>query len=298
MTLTERINGVPVDDGMFGTVEEDDYHADRGSLSQSGAKILISKGGPAKFRERMTNPPKPKPEFTFGHAAHALVLGKGANILDVDAPDWRTKAAREARDQASNSVAPMLTHELAKARTMAAEVKQHPIAGPLFERGHAEVSLYATDDETGVRLRGRCDWVTIVDLGLGEQPVIVDYKTVIEGGADEDVFTRKAFDYGYYMQHPWYQRIYAHAMHTAWPRFLFVVQEKVAPYLVNVIELDAEATELGEEKMSDAIRIYAECTRTNDWPGYAPKIHRGSLPRYAFARRGNTLADLIDMDAL
>lgn len=289
--MTQYANGIPAEDGMFSAVEEADYHADRESISVSGAKILVQPGGPAKFRERMDNPPPPKPEYTFGHAAHALVLGKGATIIEVDAPDWRTKAAKEIRDQACNGVAPMLTHELNKARAMAAKVKDHPIAGPLFANGHAEVSLYTTDEQTGVRLRGRCDWITMADLGAGERPVIVDYKTAVS--ADPELWTRKAADYGYDMQFPWYVDLYG-AIKGDEAGFLFVVQEKVAPYLVSVVELDMDAFMLGREKSRQAIDLYASCREFGEWPGYADQIHSMSLPPWAF--RSSDALTMNDLD--
>lgn len=283
---------VPTKDGMFTGIDEDTYHRDMASLSVSGAKILVEPGGPAKFRERMDNPPKPKPEYTFGHAAHALVLGKGAEIIEVDAPDWRGKAAREIRDQAGNGVAPMLTHELDKARAMAAIVKGHPIAAPLFERGQAEMSLYAEDKQTGVRMRGRCDWITKADIGdgHGERNVIVDYKTCLS--AEPSEWLRKSVTYGYEMQHYWYSRLYAEAMNTDPPAFLFVCQEKVAPYLISVIELDADAEDLGRRKSRKAIDIYASCMSTGLWPGYGDYIHTGSLPGWAFGNTPNYLEEI------
>lgn len=292
---------IPTANGHFSGIPDELYHQDRASLSVSGAKILVAKGGPAKFRERMDSPPPPKPEYTFGHAAHALVLGEGARIVEVDAPNWKTKAAQEIRNTAANGVAPMLTHELAKAREMAAKVHEHEVAGPLFERGHAEVSMYATDEETGIRMRGRTDWITLADLndGLGEQPLVVDFKTCVEGGADERTFARKAFDYGYFMQHPWYRDLYVAAFGGPAPRFLFVVQEKVAPYLVNVIEFDDDAVRLGEQKNREALQIYRDCNESGIWPGYHPIIHRGMLPQWVFGgSREQTLADLIDMESL
>jgi hypothetical protein len=307
--MSERINGVPVADGMFGTVDELDYHADRGSLSQSGAKILVSKGGPAKFRAYMDKPRKPKPEFDFGHATHSKVLGKGAELAVLDpaihgknkdgspsknpanTAGWQT-AIREAR--AAGQI-PISLADDRIAEQMAANVRSHPVAGPLFERGHAEVSFYGTDEETGVRMRGRCDWITLADLdGQGERPVIVDVKTTLEGGAEKVAFCRKAFDLGYHIQFPWYVRLYAEAMHSEPPVFLFVAVEKVEPYLVNVIELDLDAYRLGASKMREALRIYRDCTEAGIWPGYPEIIHTGSLPGYAFTSQEPTMSDLID----
>lgn len=255
---------------------DEQYHADRDSLSFSGAKLLLSPSCPAKFREHMDNPPKPKPEYTFGHAAHRLVLGKGGEIVEVDAPDWRSKAAREIRDQACNGIAPMLTHELEKARAIERAVREHPTAGPLFEQGDAEMSLYATDPTTGVRLRGRIDWLTTLD----GQYFVVDFKT--SDTAEPQAFARKGAGYLYHGQHAWYEDLVKAVGLSASPRFIDVVAEKAPPYVVTVVEFDAESVTEGRRLNRLAIDLYAECVKTNEWPDYGPGIHPISIPAWAF----------------
>ncbi|WP_257695663.1 PD-(D/E)XK nuclease-like domain-containing protein [Mycobacterium tuberculosis] len=167
---------VPTQDGMHRFVDEDVYHADRGSLSVSGAKLLLPPSCPAKFRWEMDNTRKPKKVWDFGHVAHKLVLGKGAEfeILDPEVHGlkadgtpsekptatgmWR-KAEAEARKQGK---VPIHVDLFTKAYDMAEKVRHHPTAGPIFANpdGEAEVALYYTDPETGVRLRGRIDWLT------------------------------------------------------------------------------------------------------------------------------------------
>lgn len=274
MTDTETLD-VPKNNGIFDWVTEQSYHADRSSLSFSGAKLLLPPSCPAKFRERMDNPPKPKPEYTFGHAAHRLVLGKGAEIIEVDAPDWRGKAAREIREQACNGVAPMLTKELDAARAMEQAVRQHPTAGPLFAEGLAEHSIYTDDPVTGVRLRGRIDWLTTIDGQLW----ICDYKTSTTASPAE--FSRLAYAYRYFSQASWYIDLVTSVGLSDKPVFVDVVQEKVPPYVVSVVEFDAEAIAEGRRVNRQAIDLFAECTANDQWPDYGAYIHSVGLPVWA-----------------
>ena len=82
---------------------EDAYHADPapgGSLSASGAKLLLPPSCPALYQCAGLGRRPPKAEFDYGTAAHMYVLGAGPVIVLIDAPDWRTKAAQDAREEA------------------------------------------------------------------------------------------------------------------------------------------------------------------------------------------------------
>jgi hypothetical protein len=83
--------------GFHDDIPEAEYHAHQGSLSVSGAKVLLK--APALFKWQQDHPVH-KDVFDFGSAAHALVLGVGAPLHVVHADSWRTKAAQEERDKA------------------------------------------------------------------------------------------------------------------------------------------------------------------------------------------------------
>jgi len=63
--------------------------------------------------------------------------------------------------------------------------------------------------------------------------------------------------------------------------FVFIVQEKAAPYLVSVIELDAVALRAGAEANRRALDIYARCTAADRWPGYCEGVALIDLPPWA-----------------
>lgn len=285
MSVDAAIDGIPIKDGLYGKIPDFVYHQDRGSLSSSGARLLLPPSCPAKFKERMDNPPKPKREYDFGHVAHRLILGEGADIVEIEAPDYRTKDAREQRDKAhADDKVPVLTSELDKARRMADKVLRDPDAGPLFKRGHAEVSLYHVDPETGVRLRARPDWLTLIDDRLW----CVDFKTTNTANLDE--FERKAAGFGYHLQAAFYLDLLIALEIHAEPAFVLVACEKDAPHIVSVREPDAEAVAEGRRRNRQAIRLYARCHERDEWPSYATGIVPMSLPPWAFTE--TTLDDL------
>lgn len=262
-------------------IADDVYHADPvpgGSLSNSGAKKLLAPNCPAIFQYEREHPPAPKDVFDFGHAAHKLVLGAGAEIVEVKAENWRTNKAKEAAAEARLAGhVPLLTHDVAQVKEMATAILAHPVASALLrpDTGVAEQSYFWIDEPSGIMRRARLDWTP--NPGKGRM-IIGDYKTAIS--ADPAKFAKAAVDFGYHRQAPWYVDAVVAAGLAADPAFVFVVQEKSAPYLVNVIELDAVAMRIGREINRFAINIYANCVRTGVWPGYGDDVALVALPAW------------------
>lgn len=286
----------PTADGMYRHVDEDTYHADRGSLSVSGAKLLLPPSCPAKFRWAMDNERKPKKEWDFGHVAHHLVLGKGAEFTVLDPavhglkadgsvsekPALTTKWKDAAKDARARGQVPISLADYEKAQQMAAMVLAHPVAGPMFREGDAEVALYQTDPTTEVRRRGRVDW-------LEPTGDIDDYKTSTTANPAELI--RKFWTLSYFMQAAWYRDLAIALGIAENPRFRFVVQEKEPPFLVSVVEYDDQAIAEGRRLNRQAIELYARCQERGEWPGYADNdVVTISLPGW-IARQAELEAD-------
>jgi hypothetical protein len=58
---------------------------------------------------------------------------------------------------------------------------------------------------------------------------------------------------------------------------IFILQEKEPPYLVSIAELPPDAKEAGRDRNWQALEVYAECRRTDLWPGY-PTFKTVALP--------------------
>lgn len=274
-------------DGTHGDVPDTEYHADRSALSCSGARLLLPPSTPAIFRWNMDHARKTKREWDFGHMAHRVLLGAGAELCVLEpAIHGLTKGGTiakspratdtwkdaEAAARAEGRV-PVHVDDYQIAQAMADKVREHPTAGPLFASGNAEVSLVATDPETGVRLKARPDWIN-------SDGTIVDYKTAVS--SEVDAFSRKAADFGYHIQEAWYRHVAQLLKLHDNPRFLFVVQEKEAPYEVSVFEYQ-DAIDKAESKrqMREAINIYQRCSAEDNWPGRSPEVTPIFLPQWA-----------------
>jgi len=281
-----------VRDGMPEAV----YHGDPvpgGSLSASGAKLLLPPSCPARYWYDHCHGEPPKRCFEFGTAAHQMILGAGPQIALVAAPDWRTKAARDARDEARRGgQVPLLPSEFSQVQAMADAIRRHPLAAGLLnpEYGDPEQSLFWTDIETGIWRRARLDWLP--RPRDGRRLIITDYKTCDK--ADEASVRRVIANYGYYISAAQYTDGVRAVGVDDDPAFLFIFQEKTPPYLVNVVGLEDEALAAGRERMQDACEIWRDCTKSGTWPGYEARAEDGiayiSLPAWAERATGGDLS--------
>ena len=263
--------------GIVLGLSDQDYHADTRTLSSTGAKRLLE--CPARFRWDQDHPRPYTAAFELGHAAHTLTLGTGAGLHVVQADSWRSKAARTERDEAlAEGLTPLLEAEHAQAQAMRETLAGHPVAGPLFDRTDrvCEASLYWTDPTTGVDCRARPDWWST------DHALVVDLKTTSRSAAPGE-FGRLAVQFSYHLQAAWYLEA-VRAITGVEATFVHVVQETSPPYLVSVIQLDAEALQVGAEQADRARRLFAACQATGQWPGYPPNVHSAHLPGWYLAQ--------------
>lgn len=205
-----------------------------------------------------------KVEYDVGTLAHALILEGSLDdlVVRVHADTWRTKAAKEARDEAyAAGLIPVNDAEvetiLDPVERMRDAVMSDPIAAPLLAGHIPEVSILWERD--GVPCKARLD---AYHPGRG---LIVDLKTV-RSARPADV-QRQISDLGYYIQG-------AHYLHgtekvTGFaPDWLFVTVQKTEPYSVSVHRLDDDALDQADARIEYALRRYKHATETGEWAGY------------------------------
>jgi hypothetical protein len=254
-------------------ISHEDYIADKVgniSLSSGIAKILLNKSPRhAWIAHPRLNPkwqPHNKKEFDIGTAAHALLLeGKQSKICVIDAEDWRTKAAKEQRDEAyANGLTPLLAkHNVAVNRMVDAAkeyIEQTHLKG-IFDNGKPEQTV--TLDEAGVSLKGRLDWIT------NDRRIVLDYKTT--GDASPDAFSRQISRMGYDIQEQFYLRILA-GNGCEDTEFYFLAQEDEYPHLCSLHRLHPSMQEYGAVKVQQAIDLWRKCMESGKWPGYPTDV--------------------------
>ena len=278
--------------GIFYDMDSEVYFADpcpTPSLTQSVAKILIEQ---SPLHARQAHPRLAEPvdgdEDTaekydkakaIGNAAHAIMLKRGKKIAIIDVPNFTSKAAKEAKQQALiDGAEPVLQkhHAIAERMVLAANGQLSQIAGceRAFRDGSGEV--VAANVEDGLWLRTMIDWIT---PDLRE---VWDLKST--GMSASPYATGKLMSSaGWHVQAAMIERI----LNVVDPdgagrrKYRFVCQENDEPFALTVNEIGEAALTIGRKQIDYAINVWRICMNTGEWPAYPLRIIRPELPAWA-----------------
>lgn len=284
----QRVETPPRYNGIIHGLDESLYHA-QPELSSTGARTLIN-DSPARFDYDRRHRRAGNSSFDVGHAAHAKILGVGLEVVTY--PDEHltasgnvsTKAATVAwaEEQREAGRAPVTPEQVADVDRMAEAVLAHDAARRILESdGSPEVSVFAEDPETGIRVRARFDW-------LGS--AAADLKTTA-GSASASGFGASAAKFDYPMQQVWYEDVFAWATNGVPVDFKFIVVEKSRPHFVAVHQFDDTVRLIAAEKAARARRLYAECMATDTWPAYGDDVIHTEIPNWWFSQNEEELPD-------
>lgn len=207
-------------------------------------------------------------KMDIGTYAHALLLEGGTDLLVViEADDWRTKVAKEARDAArAEGKLPILAHKLPEVEAMVKAGREYVAGSELaavFGTGAAEQTVVA--ELSGVPCKARPDWLT------ADRRLILSYKTTA-GSANPEAWIRTQLA-GYDAASVFYERAVASVSpDDIAPRLVHLVQEQAYPYSCSLIALSPAWRDLAERKVNAALVIWAQCVKTGRWPAYPSRI--------------------------
>lgn len=265
----------------------DQYHSDpceQPSLSRTIAHLLCS-SSPAHARAAHSrlNPAFEREEkeiFDLGTCAHALFLEGETGVAVIDAADWRTNAAKEARDEArAAGRIPLLAKHWDAVQEMSraafAQLAVHDAAPALFQDGKSEQTLI-WEEPGGAVCRALADWLR------DDRATIDDYKTTSRT-ANPESWSRSLFGSGYDVQAAFYLRG-LEALTGAQAEFRFAVQETFPPYALSVIALGPDVLTLARKKIDYALGLWRRCLESGQWPAYSSQVCWAELPPWEEAR--------------
>jgi hypothetical protein len=194
--------------------------------------------------------------------------------LITDADDWRTKAAKDVRDEARRrGLVPLLGEQWAQTRTVAEKIRAQLPAfhadPPLFVAGKAERTLVWRD--RGVLCRARMDWLhdsleccdDLKSTGRSANPRTWERTTMWAIGADiQAAFTLRGL----------------RAALGVESTFRFILAETEPPYAISVITPGEQALALANAKIDVALEKWKRCLAEDRWPAYPLEVLTISPP--------------------
>ena len=271
------------------TIPHDEYHRDpceTPSLSSSVAKVLLRQS-PAhaamqhpKLNNNYVNAESSR--FDLGTIAHALLLeDDSSRLITIEADDWRTKAAKEARDAArAEGKIPILVKQAAHLLKMVGTARDFLRSSEVGDMTFKPEQTLAWQ-EAGTWCRARPDWLS------DDHTIILDFKTCDD--ANPEAFIRQIARMGYDTQAEFYSRG-LEAVTGKRPLFVFLAQEIESPYACSLVALSNSYMAIAASKVARAIRTWSYCLKSGDWCAYSNKILYAEPPSWAMAEHERTEA--------
>jgi hypothetical protein len=254
------------------------YHADpcpAPSLSHSIAKLIDRRSPRHAWRKHprlggSVSGSGGNRDMAIGSAAHAMALGKGAAIARINADDYRTKDAKQARDAAyAQGFVPLLASDWAIAEAL------------------GEPARYAMEKFLGAKMKDCLVETTIItcpggkwrrsmlDVTTPDLRVTLDYKTTED--ASEEACDRQIRSMSYNTQKAFYLRRLDEIDPQNVNRrvFYLMFQERDCPEAITFHNLDAAMLEIAQGRMERAEKRWDECLEAGEWPAYplGPYLH-------------------------
>lgn len=279
------------------TISEVLYHADpcpQPSLSASIVKLVYDKSCQhAWTRHPALNPncqPEQSNQFDLGSASHRVLLSGGYGGIEIiTEKDYRTKAARVARDAAyENGVIPVLEKDMDRLNRMscvALEFLAKTELSGILANGKPEQTLIGRYKD--VWLRGLLDWLTT------PRDIILDYKTTAGSSKPDQWIRNQLIPLGYDIQAHMYVLL-NRLLGGPDAKFVFLVQENTEPYACALVGAGPSIIASGKMKTDIAISHWRWCLENNEWPGYGYKIAWAEAPAWTVAEAETRLDEVIE----
>jgi len=253
------------------------YHSDPcelPSLSSHIASVVVSKsaGHAALMHQRLGGQHSESSDaMDTGSILHGLLLGGGQELVEVDANDWRTNAAKEARAKAAaDGKIAVLKEKFSRIKTAAEQVKKYlPV-----DLATARTEVTVVWNSNGCPCRCRIDALMpdwwIWDLKFCEDATV--------SAADRNIAGSN-----YHVQ----AAANIDAIETLAPEqagrvhfgLLFVEWENPAIGIMRR-EVRGQLLDVGKQRWKRAKRIWGQCLAAKSWPGYSTEIVEAQCPAW------------------
>lgn len=243
---------------------------------------------PLHFKHARENPKPTSSAMSLGTAAHCATLEpeRFADAFITWAGGIRRGKEWDAfKSSAEAAQRIVLTEdERDTALAIAAAVRACPEAMVYLKRGHAEVSMAWHHDEPEMMLKGRVDWLTVVD-GCD---VVVGLKTTRDLRPRK--FAAQAAELCYHWQWAYYYDGFERITGRK-PVMVEIAVESAAPHAVAVYRIPDHVLERGRQEYREALEQLAQCEASGVWPGPVVGEVEFDLPGWAYPADEMTIED-------
>lgn len=267
--------------GLIRDMPAEEYHATQ-AMSAGGLKRM--RQSPAHFYGVQLDPDRPPP----GEPTPAMKAGTlfHCALFEPDAVAQRyavkpeglslsTKDGKAWKEALPAGVEVVEAAAMANARKQAERVRADPDLGALLADGYGEASALWIDPETGELCKCRPDWTN----PAGEGVILVDGKSCPD--ASPTGFARTAWNMGYIHTAAWYIDGFQAATGLPVYGYVFAAVEHDWPHIAKGWMVPDDVLDAARRENRRILNLYAECRRTNTWPGYSAGISLINLPKWA-----------------
>lgn len=262
-------------EGIHLNVPEVEYRQMEG-VNQSSLKKILPPWTPAHYKAALDAGPKePTSAQMIGTFVHRGFFDSDFSgwALRPEGLDMRKKEGKDWLAQQPPGTEPVTVDIRAIVDSLWAD----PLISQIMRsRGGNGVAGWKVHEPTGLLLKGLADSLR---TDANNYTVGVDLKTVGENESCAAWFANEAKTWRYDIQDCHYRYIFGCTY------FIFIVVEKVPPYVCACHTIDAESQEKATADWMLALNTVAECRERGQWPKRQPAINRISLrwPREALA---------------
>lgn len=266
--------------GLFENMSNEAYHQGPG---YSATELITMADGFDVWKWRKTQPRETTDAMNLGSATHLLLEAHVKNDLRIFQDgiailpelNMRTKDGKAAYEEFVKLNAGKLNisvedHDLAR-RMVDAVMREPEIVG-YFQRGISEPSVFVKDEETGLLLKCRPDYLRAAD-GLS-----VNFKTT----RPDVSFERQAA----IMAYDWASSFYCDVLRQHFGRnfdeiHVSVTKEKDGPCRVHLNTIDDDDLNFARAQWRALLSRIPECERTGLWPAPPVSLQAVKIPNFA-----------------
>ncbi len=245
----------------------------------SNSKLSPLERSGAHYLAELERNDEPTRAQVLGKLIHTTVLEPEMvdkrYVLAEHKLDFRKKEDKELKEKAVSEDKHLVNFDdVCLSRDMDEAINNHLGGSTLLKttEGDSEVSAFWTDEETGIKCKGRFDF-------LSKHGVIVDLKTTVDASYDE--FQRSITKFKYYRQAAMYTDAYETITGKKALGFVIVAVEKTAPFGVACFKIDDKALEQGRREYKALLHKYKVFKDNDDFHGYSQIIQKVGISRWA-----------------